>query len=270
MYFCGMFQRRQIILAVPVLALLAVSCSKYEKLLKSPDLSLKYQKAIEYYNKEDYTKAITLFEQIKPYYKGSLKADTVDYYYAWSYFKQQDYVMAGHYFEEFGQLHPRSLFTEETDYMVAYCYYLMSPRPSLDQKNTYDAITAFQVFMNKYPKSKRISDCQKYIQELREKLVSKSYLNAKLYYNLGYYKAAIIALRNSLNEFPDTKYREELMYLLLKSNYLLAKNSVESKKKERFQNTVDEYYSFIAEFLKSKYMKEVQKMYDESAQALNL
>ncbi len=36
MYFCGMFQRRQIILAVPVLALLAVSCSKYEKLLKSP------------------------------------------------------------------------------------------------------------------------------------------------------------------------------------------------------------------------------------------
>lgn len=270
MYFCGMFKRRHIILAFPFLMVLAVSCSKYEKLLKSPDLSLKYQKAIEYYNKEDYTKAITLFEQIKPYYKGSLKADTVDYYYAWSYFKQQDYVMAGHYFEEFGQLHPRSLFTEETDYMVAYCYYLLSPRPSLDQKNTYDAITAFQVFMNKYPKSKRIIDCQKYIQELREKLVSKSYLNAKLYYNLGYYKAAIIALRNSLNEFPDTKYREELMYLLLKSNYLLAKNSVESKKKERFQNTVDEYYSFIAEFPNSKYMKDVQKMYDESAQALNL
>ena len=83
---------------------------------------------------------------------------------------------------------------------------------------------------------------------IKEKLVEKSYLNAKLYFDLGDYKSAIIALRNSLGDYPDTEHREELMFLILKSSYLLAEGSVESKKLERYQATVDEYYSFIGEF----------------------
>jgi len=97
---------------------------------------------------------------------------------------------------------------------------------------------------------------------MRNKLVEKSYLNAKLYYNLGDYKASIIALKNSLNEFPDTKYREELLFLILKSTYLLADNSIQSKRKQRFQDTIDEYFTFISEFPESNYKKEAQKMYE--------
>jgi outer membrane protein assembly factor BamD len=85
-----------------------------------------------------------------------------------------------------------------------------------------------------------------------------------LYYNLGDYKASIIALKNCLNEYPDTKYREEILFLILKSSYLLADNSIYSKRKERFQDTVDEYYTFISEFPESKYVKEAQKMYEFS------
>ena len=52
------------------------------------------------------------------------------------------------------------------------------------------------------------------------------------------------------------------MYLLLRSSYLLAENSVPSKKKERFQSAADEYYSFIGEFPQSRYAKDAQRMYD--------
>ena len=58
------------------------------------------------------------------------------------------------------------------------------------------------------------------------------------------------------------------MYLLLKSSYLLAKNSVENKMKDRYQATVDEYYSFISEFPKGKYAGDAKEMYNASMAVL--
>jgi len=65
-----------------------------------------------------------------------------------------------------------------------------------------------------------------------------------------------------LKDFPETKHREEQLFLILKSSYLLADNSVPSKQKERFQSTIDEYYSFVGEYAQSDYAKEAKKMYD--------
>jgi outer membrane protein assembly factor BamD len=97
---------------------------------------------------------------------------------------------------------------------------------------------------------------------MRNKLVEKSYMSGKLYYNLGDYKASIIALQNSLNDFPETEHREELVFLLLKSNFLLAENSIVQKQMERYQATVDEYYSFVGEFPESKFRREADRIYD--------
>jgi outer membrane protein assembly factor BamD len=265
MYICTIFYgMKKHILIIGILIVTLFSCGKYEKILKSSDYKLKYQKAFEYYNAEEYVRASTIFEQIVPVYKGTDKSDTVSFYHAMSYYKQKDYILGGHYFKNFFQNYPYSPFAEEAEYLSAYCYYLTSPRPSLDQENTYAAIDAFTLYMNKRPNSKRIDDAKKYITDLQDKLVDKSYKSARLYFDLGDYKSSIIALNNSLGEYPNTKYREELLYLILQSNYYLAKNSIISKQKERFQATIDEYYSFIAEFPKSKYSKNAKDMYEDS------
>jgi outer membrane protein assembly factor BamD len=245
------------------------SCSEYEKVLKSSNATLKYEKAMAYYKDGDFARSSTLFEQLIPYTRGTAQADTISFYHALSYYKQRDYILAGHYFKEFTKDFPKDKFSEEAAYLGAYCYYLTSPRPELDQSNTYQAIQSFQLFMVKYPNSKHVPDCMKLIEELRNKLINKSYMSAKLYYNLGDYKSSIIALRNSLNEYPDTKYREEIMFLILKSNYLLADNSVASKQKERYQATLDEYYSFVSEFPDSQYNNEVKQIYNVTSNYLN-
>ncbi|MCB8999128.1 MAG: outer membrane protein assembly factor BamD [Bacteroidales bacterium] len=241
-----------------------MSCKGYEKLLKSSDYQLKYDKAFEYYNDGDNVRSATLFEQIATVYRGTSKADTIGYYRAKAYYNQKDYTMAGHYFKELSKTYPKSPFADEADFMSAYCLYMLSPRPELDQSNTYAAINAFNLFLLKHPKSPKADECRSLILEMNEKLVNKSYLSARLYYDLGDYKASIIALRNSLNDYPDTKYREELMFLLLKSSYLLAENSVPSKIKDRYQATIDEYYSFISEFPKGKYVNDAKSMYNAS------
>ena len=240
------------------------SCSKFEKLRKGSDYQLKYRKAFEYYNAGDYVRAGQLFDDIYYIFRTTNKADTVAYYQAMSYFKQKDYITASHYFTHHYRNERMSPFAEECEYLAGYCHYMQSPRPELDQTTSEIAIESFQIFLIRYPNSKFAADAEKYLAEMRDKLVDKSYLTAKLYYNLGQYKASIIALNNSLDDYPETKYREELMYLLLRSSFLLAENSIPARKKERFQATLDEYYSFIGEFPESKNAKDAQRMYDRA------
>jgi len=71
------------------------------------------------------------------------------------------------------------------------------------------------------------------------------------------YKAAAIAINNSLNVYPDSKYREEMMFLRLNSLYLYAVNSMPNMQRTRYQDALDEYYSFIEEYPDSKYSRDV-------------
>lgn len=254
--------------ALALSVLMVTGCSEYEKLLKSRDFQKKYEAGLVLYEKGEYVRAATLFDQVANIYRGTTKADTVKYYQAKSYYGQRDYMMAGHYFNELSVTYPNSAFLEEADYMTAYCYYKQSPRPQLDQDNTYRTITAMQIFMVRYPRSERLGECQKIIIEMSDKLVEKSYISAKLYFDLGYYKAAIIALRNSLTQYPETRFREELLFLILKSSYLYADNSIPDKQRERFQAAVDEYYSFIGEFPNGPFTKEADRIYENSSNFL--
>jgi outer membrane protein assembly factor BamD len=220
------------------------------------------------YEEGEYARAGTLLDQVANIYRGTTKADTVKYYQAKSYYGQRDYMMAGYYFNELSATYVSSIYLEEADFMTAYCYYMQSPRAELDQETTYKAITAFQMFLSKYPTSERASECMTIVTELRDKLVEKSFISARLYYDLGYYDSAILALRNSLIEYPDTRYREELMFLILRSSYLLADRSIPSKQRERFQATVDEYLSFIGEFPDGPHSREATRMYESSSKYL--
>ncbi len=256
-------------LFIGILATAVYSCSSYDKALKSTDNNYKYRKANQYYQEEDYVRAGNLFDQIVNVFKGTTKSDSVCWYQAQSYYKQKDYIMGGHYFKTFAQTYPYSPFAEESEYLAAYCYYLESPKPSLDQESTVMAIETFGTFVTKYPNSVHVKEAKDFTVELKEKLVEKSKNSAILYYDMGYYKASIVALNNSLVEFPDTKYREELMWRLLDSNYKLSVNSIPDKQKDRFQVTIDEYYSFISEFPHSPYKKDAEHIYEVSMKFQN-
>ncbi len=256
------------ILILSLFTLFFSSCGEYEKLLKSGDVDAKYELGIKYYDEGNWVRASTLFEQIIPRLKGMAKAEEVDYKYAMSYYKMQDYTMAGHYFRTFVATYYSSPHAEEADYLSAYCYYKLSPRPQLDQTNSINAINAFILFKTKFPTSDKIEECDKLIDEMKNKLVEKSFINARLYYHLEKYKAAITAIKNSLSDYPESEYREELIYLKLRSSFLLAEGSIRQKQQERYQDTVDEYYSFLDEFPKSKHKREAEKIYNESSDYL--
>ncbi len=249
--------------------LLLSSCGDYNKILKSTDSVFKYKKAVEYYDDGEYVKAGTLLQELISIFRGTSRAAEVYYYYAKSMIGQKDYLMAGHYFKTLVKEFPGSEYAQESYFMIGYCDYLLSPSARLDQTVTHEAIDALQLYINLYPFSDKVDEANRLIDELSDKLEYKSYLNAKLYYDFENYKAAVVALTNSLNKYPDTKYREELMYMLLKSKYLLAMNSISEKKQDRLSNALDEYFTFVDEFPESKYRKEADKFYKTTSELLN-
>lgn len=238
--------------------LLLSSCSNYQKILKSTDLSFKFDQAVMYYEKDDYNRALPLFEELSTAFRGSSKAEEVNYYYAYCHYSLGDYMVATYLFEIYAQTYQNGKHTEECQYMSAYCYYLLSPIYKLDSKNTYKAINQLQLFINLYPKSERIAECNQLIDELRERLAKKAFYNAKQYYITQYHKSAIIALKNVLLDFPGNNYEEEIYFLIVESSFELAKNSISSKKQERLENTIDAYNEFTERYPKSRFLKQVK------------
>lgn len=249
-----MFPRISVILLI--ISLFVASCSNYTRVMKGTDMDAKLNMAIKLYNKGDYFKALPLLEELITVYRGTKKAEKTYYYYAYTNYQLGDFETAAYDFDNFSKTFPTSEYAEECAFMHSYCYYQDSPEYSLDQTNTLKAINELQLFADQYPQSTRIAQCNKLIDQLRGKLEEKSFQNARLYYNMEDYKAAVTTFRNLLNDFPSTQYREEAMFLILKASFLLAENSIEDKRLPRYKETVIAYSDFASAYAESKYRKE--------------
>ena len=243
-----------------LLFLMATSCSKYQKLLKSDDIMLKKDAAIEYYYNEDYHRTIGLLTDIIPAFRGTSHAETLNYYYAWAHYKQRDYILAAHYFRTFTQGFPRSEHAEEFLFMSAYCKYLMSPRSSLDQTETREAISELQSFINRFPQSEKVEEANGLIDELRQKLEDKAFNTAMLYFNIRDYTAAVTSFQNVIRDFPDTEYRESALYHIIRSHFLFAENSIQSRQLERYQSVVRAHSRLANRFPESDYITSANLM----------
>ncbi|MDO9511947.1 MAG: outer membrane protein assembly factor BamD [Bacteroidales bacterium] len=232
------------------------SCSKYQRILKSTDNNFKYETALAYYEKKDYYRALQLFDQLMPAFKGTEREEKLAYYYGYAYYYQEDYILSGYYFKRFARDYPSSKFAEECYFMNAYCNYLNSPGTSLDQTSSIDAIREFQTFINKYPTSDRVNRANELIDKLRGKLETKAFNIGMLYFKTEDFRAAIVSFNNLLKDFPETGYRELTMFHIIKSYSLYAEYSVASKRAERHQGAIGAYNDFKALFPDSRYMKD--------------
>jgi outer membrane protein assembly factor BamD len=246
-----------------LIAITLGSCSSYQKALKSEDVSVKYDVATKMYEAGKYNKAIRLFEQIAPTYRGKPAAEKMFYMYAQSYYKTKQYYSAGYQFESFASSYPKSEKSEEAAYLGAESQSNLSPRYSLDQVDTNKAIDKLQNFINMYPNSSYLPQANERVKVLREKLEKKAFEIAKQYHTIGGYtrdySAAIKALDNFIADYPGTPFKEDALYYRFDSAYILAINSIENKKRERLDFAKGAYTALIKFNGSTKYKNEVDK-----------
>ncbi len=249
--------------------LFLANCNNYQKVLKSTDPVFKLDKAKEYYEKGDYAKALPLFEEMIPIYKGTKNIDDIYYMYADCHFHQEEYLLASFHFKNIYDSYPNSEYAEECLYMFAYCNYMMSPNANLDQTYTEKAIEAFQLFVNAYPNSVRMQECNNLMGILRRKLETKAFKIGELYFKMTEYRAAATSFTNLVREYPDTKYAEEASFLIIKSFYMYAQNSIASKQLERYEKASEAYKDFAYLFKQSKFLKEAQQLNEACISNIN-
>ena len=239
-----------------LLFLFITSCGPYQKALKSEDTKLKYDLAEAYYDEGDYRRAKGLFEQLKPLYRGKPQSERITYFYANCLLNTRSYITAAFEFESFTKAFPRSDKLEEAYYLIAYAYAEISPIFSLDQKDTEEALNKLQEYINRYPNSERLAEVNSIVEELLRKLERKSFENAKQFYTIRDYKAAIKAIDNFIGDFPGTPFREEAMFLQFRAASILAINSVFSKKNERLDTAVSYFDDFVRAYPESEFLDE--------------
>jgi outer membrane protein assembly factor BamD len=246
-----------------LIALAFTSCSPFQKALKSDDIKLKYETAQMLYEKGKYSKAIRLFEQIAPSYGGKPQAEKMFYMYSRSLYNDKQYYTAGYQFEKFTAGYPRSAMLEEVSFLGAKSYYQLSPRYSLDQTDTYKALDKLQAFINNFPNSQLMPEANLLVKELREKLEKKAFEIAKQYHTTGEYfgdyNAAIKAFDNFIIDFPGTSLKEDALYYIFDSSYLMAINSVASKMEQRLQDAKANYAALVKFRPDTKYKEQADE-----------
>ena len=234
------------------LTIVLSSCSEYQKALRKDDMGKKYTMADSLYKVGKYRKALKLMEQIVPSYRGKPQGEKLMYIYSNTYYNLEDYYLAGYQFERFTQAYPQSDSIEEASLKAAKSFYQLSPRYSLDQKDTDKALEKLQEFINRYPDSDKRIEANALVAELREKLETKEYETAKQYLHVEDYKAAIGAFDNFITDNPGSHYRKDAFYGRYVAAYKLAINSIPGLVQERLVIAKGHYNSFM------KYYKDTE------------
>ncbi len=248
------------------------SCSKdlrkYRKYSIRGTIAQQDSAAFFFYNREDYEKAAVLFEGLLGRYRASTRYQEILYYLAYSRYNQRRYLQASSHFEQFTKQFPNAERTEECAYMLAICFYNLSYPYYLDQAPTLKAMDQLQFFIVSFPYSEKIDSCNNYLSDLRERLAKKSIEQAKLYFKTEDYIGAVTSFEVMIQEFPDSKFREEAHYMWFRSAADLANVSTQRRKENRYKDALDLYEEFVDRYPNSEYIKEAEQIFIKAKRSL--
>jgi len=207
-----------------------------------------------YYNLEDYSTAITTFQQLLNDFPNSPYADDAQYYIAWSYYYLSFYEQAITEFEKLITNYSDSLYADDAQYYIGNInenklgYYIQ-------------ALLEYQELINNYPDSPYADDAQMGIGncyyvtydfshaiEAYQKLIddyTESSLLALAQYSIGHsyrklfnYEQAVLEYNKVIDNYPESDY-------VAPSQYYLAYSYFEAKDYNQaileFQLTIDNY-----------------------------
>jgi len=219
-----------------------------------------YDKALKYYDNKAYLSAARIFEELYPLSIGTPLGDTILFLFADSYFQNHDYQMASFHFRDYAKRYPGTEKAELASLNAVKAMYYTSPDYNLDQYVTNFAIDEINLFIQQYPYSKYIQDCNDMLDDLRNKLAKKDMEIVRMYYQTGYYEAAQIMARNFLKTYSSSKYAPEVLLILIKNNYDYARKSVEQKKYYRYKDCMDAYDMLQSQYPENSYLAEGKKI----------
>jgi len=220
----------------------------------------RFKYAMDFYNNEEYDKAIQEFDAIMLQFPGNEIVDDAQFYLAKSRLARTEYILAASEFSRLIKNMPASSFVPEAQYNLAECYYQLSPPFPLDQRYTKKGIEEFQAYIDFFPTNPKVPDAEKKIKELNDKLAHKAFNAAVIYEKMDYSNAAVAYYDNVETIYHDTQYAPMASFNKINLLLGLKRNDDAFKEIENFllKFPQDENYLKV-ENLKTTLEKSVQE-----------
>ncbi|WP_342265486.1 outer membrane protein assembly factor BamD [Cardinium endosymbiont of Philonthus spinipes] len=200
----------------------------------STQIEQKKEEVVRFYAGKRYAKAHEQIDSLLPMLKDRKDRSKFELYQAYCNFHEKKYLVSAHQFHLFAKQYPFFPQAEEALFMRGYSLASENVDIWLDQTTTYDAMRCLKHYLAVYPTGAYARKASHALQKLQERLVQKSFQAAALYVRLGYYNAAIVALKNFEQAYPTTSLKENLLRLLIKCYDKLAMQAGDVGKKQAF------------------------------------
>ena len=183
------------------LCLAACAGTKPKKLQGAEYYFVEGQKAMD---KKNCIEASEHFQRLVSNFPGSQRVAEAQFMLAEAYFCSQDWANAAFEYQRIVDIYPSSEWVAEAQFKIGEAYFKQLRRPELDQKETFEALTAFRYFIEDHPDSPRVGDARQRIIDCRNRLAKKLHLSGRLYHRQGHLDAAKITYEEVLRDYPDT------------------------------------------------------------------
>lgn len=189
------------------------------------DCNEKIAEAIKYYNLTKYSRVRSILEEAKIQCNGNPNMDTVSYYLGMTYLKLKMNVEARSEFERVTSDFPDSPLFFESKFRAAYAVYMTSHKQNRDQKETLEAISMFKEILEMYRSSPVTDSVEYYLQRAVDKMAEKEISSARFYTRIQEYESAIVYFKAFIEEYPDSKFRDEAKFQIANMNFKLDRKS---------------------------------------------
>jgi outer membrane protein assembly factor BamD len=131
--------------------------------------------------------------------------------------------------------------------------------PERDQSATRDAIKEIEIFLQRYPNSKLMTEARKLEREARDRLSMSSYRVGFYYFRVKWYQGAIDRFKEVLSTDPAFTNRDAVYYHLAESLYRMATVNPTQVNAALTAEALPYYERLLKEFEQSEYLEAAQK-----------
>lgn len=227
-----------------------------------------YQRGMELFEAEDYDDAIRYFRAVFSYGRANDWADDAQLHMARAYRNDRQYRLAATEYRRFLQLYRNDERAPIAEFERAMCFYELSPRYQLDQSDTQQALSLFQLFIERYPQHELVAEAEERVRTLREKLARKKYEAATLYETREMWRAAAVTHEKVFDQYPETSWADDALLGAVRSYIEYSERSIEQRQAERLQQAIEHYNRLTQVFPDSPLLDEAEGLYQEAQQQL--
>ncbi len=209
--------RRALIVVSLAGVLAGTGCATTSKIPKGNETA-QIQAGRDAFKNQDWSRAVLVLQALLTERPGSRYADEAIFLIARADYEEGSYADAEDRFRHVLQDYPDSPFAPESSYYLGLSLLSQSRPPQLDQTETLAALTQFRSFLTRWPDHELAPRARTHVQEIRDKLADKAFLNGKFYEKRGAHQAARFYFEDKvLGAFPDTPYAPKAMLELARS-----------------------------------------------------